>query len=243
MTSIKETEAFKKLFKIAKNGTFGLYATTKDNYYRMARSWPVAWEKELGQGQFKNKEDRQRALNKTLESFVEADFPSSVKQMKKEREMVGLILEVGADPNYYSEAYNQNIFDAFLGKRKSHIALEIAKADGFAKPGNVDQTFNFLADALTFYLQWNRPYPGATQEETIVKAQNCQDRKELVCNLFQKNIYPHDRDVFVKLIPVVLEKDPDFVEKKKQQVIAQLIQAKTPVQFFNALMGKSKEKE
>jgi len=39
-----------------------------------------------------------------------------------------------------------------------------------------------------------------------------------------------------------LEKDPNFFEKKKQQVIRQITRAETPIQIYNVLMGQGKEK-
>ena len=237
----KREEALKKLMDIARNRTVRLYGHVED-FYRGGRDWPVDWQNELGNGYFKDKKRREDALNSTLERLVSANFPDTVDQINKEKGLVRLILDAGANPNFYSYFYKKPLFDQFLSERKSYAALEIAKTDGFTYPQNPDRTFEKLAESLAFYLEWKTPYPGETKEESAIHAQNCADRKDLVHLLFQKGFYPHNSAIFEKLVPVVLEKEPDFFDKKKQQVISHLQQAKTPLQIYNALMGQGKEK-
>lgn len=249
MTSgkIKKIQAFKELMEIAQKGSIELYGTTDADIYSDARSWPVRWEKDLGNGHFKNEQDKQRALDDTLACLVTVDLPVSVEQLKKEKRLARLILDAGADPNRYYRFHNRNIFDDFLLEGKPHIALEVAKTDGFMGPGRPFRVFDHLADKLAFYLHWNSPFPGYFWEEgnkrkVALYAQDCSDQKEIVCTLFQQGIYPQDEVVFEKLVPIVLEKDPEFFNKKKEQVVSQMQRAKTPIQIYNALMGKRKEK-
>ena len=216
--TVKKIQAFKKLMKIVKKGSFELYTTSKDNYHQISRSWPVDWYKDLGNGCFKTEQDKQRALDDTLACLVTVDFPSSVEQLKKEKRLARLILDAGADPNKFSSLYSGRIYDIFLMKRKAHIALEIAQTEGFIGPENPEQNFNHLLNGLKFYLHWKKPFPGQgleSKEQIAVYAQDCEDQKELVYTLFQKGMYPRDKKVFEKLVPIVLEKDPEFFEKRK----------------------------
>lgn len=241
----KRIKAFKTLMEIAKKGSIQLHAYDDDDFYREGRYWPVHWESDLGDGCFKNEQDRQKALDGTLERLIRPDRPDSVEQLQKEKKLIRLVLDAGANPNHFSYYYDQNVFDRFVKDKKSHMALEIAKTEGFVRPGNTDTAFEKLTDLLRFYLHWKQPYPGAqgeSKEKVALYAQICSDDKELVYTLFQKGIYPRDEKVFSKLAPIVLEKDPEFFNKKKQQVLTQMKRAKTPVQIFKALMGKRKEK-
>ena len=247
MTTDKKTRilAFKKLMEISQKGSIELYGTTEADIYSDARSWPVRWDKDLGNGHSKNEQERQRALDDTLACLVTVDSPSSLEQLKKEKRLARLILDAGADANRYYRFHNRNIFDDFLLQGKPHIALEVAKTDGFMGPGRPFRIFNHLMDKLEFYLQWEKPFPGSGWEnkgQVALYAQNCEDQKELVYLLFQKGIYPRDAHVFEKLSPIVLERDPDFFNKKKEQVVSQMKRAKTPLQIYNALMGNRKEK-
>ena len=75
-------ESFKKLLAIAKSHSVKLFANI-DDYHKGERTWPIEWEDDLGQGCFKTRQDRQSALDRTLERFVGAELPDSVEQMKK----------------------------------------------------------------------------------------------------------------------------------------------------------------
>ena len=243
----KRIEAFKKLMEIAQKGSIELYGTTDADIYSDARKWPVRWDKDLGSGRFKNEQERQRALDDTLACLVTVDSPSSLEQLKKEKRLARLILDAGADANRYYRFHNRNIFDDFLLQGKPHIALEVAKTDGFMGPGRPFRIFKHLVDKLTFYLHWKSSFPGyylekENKKKVALYSQDCSDQKEIVYTLFQKGIYPQDREVFEKLSPIVLERDPDFFNKKKEQVVSQMKHAKTPLQIYNALMGNRKEK-
>ena len=238
---IKEAEAFTKLMQVAKDGSLTLY-TYENDYHKGGRNRIVGWQNGLLYSHFRTQYDRQCRLNETLERLVEVNFPNSVEQMNKERGLARLVLDAGANPNFYSHSYKSTIFDQFLSKRKSHIALEIAKTDGFLGPENTEQAFDVLAGTLGYYMQWKKPMPGDTEEESAVIAQNCADRRELVYRLFQIGLYPRDEKVFQSLVPVILERDPAFFENKKKQVASQLLRAKTPLQIYSALKGQEKER-
>ena len=242
----KRIQAFKKLMEISKKGSIELYGTTEADIYSEARSWPVRWNKDLGSGHFRNEQDKQRALDDTLACLVTVDLPKSVEQLKKEKKLARLILDAGADPNRYYKFHNRNIFDDFLLEGKPHIALEVAKTDGFMGLGRPFRVFEHLVKESAFYLQWKHPFSGNYWEvddkkKIALYVQKCSDQKELVYTLFQKGMYPQDGEIFEKLAPIVLEKDPEFFNKRKELVMAQLKRAKTPVQIFNALRGR-KEK-
>ena len=80
-------------------------------------------------------------------------------------------------------------------------------------------------------------------EKQQVHRQENKNRDDLIYALFQKNMLPTNPKVFEKLLPVILKKDPQFFEKKKQIVQRSLERAKTPIQIYTALMGTGKEKE
>ena len=237
----KKAAAFEKLLEIARNGSLPLYSYEND-YHKGGRNWPVEWEKELIYSHFRTENDRQHRLNRTLERLVEVNSPTSVEQVNKEKGLARLILDAGANPNFDSNLYSTRIFDEFLSQRKSYIALEIVKTDGFLGPQNTEDTFDILAGSLKYYMRYGTPMPGDTKEESAIIAQNCSDRRELVYCLFQKGLYPRDKNVFQSLVPIVLEQDPEFFNKRKQQVIQQITKAETPLQIYRVLMGQEKEK-
>ena len=241
MDTAKQTTAFQKLLEIARNGSVPLY-TYDDDFHKGGRNWPVEWENELIYSHFRTQADKRYVLNKALERLVGVNFPSTVEQMNKEKGLVRLMLDAGADPNFHSDIYADRIFDKFSSQRKSYIALEIAKTEGFSGPKDTENTFNLLADSLRHYLVWGRPLSGDTKEENAVITQNCSDRKELVYLLFQEGLYPRNKELFQALVPIVLEKESDFFDKRKEQIIRRLQRAKTPLQIYNALMGQGKEK-
>ena len=237
----RQKQAFQLLMKVATNGSIPLHAY-KEDFYKGGRHWPLDWEDNLIYGHFRSSADRQSALNRTLERLICADFPSSVRQMNKERRLIHLILSAGANQNFQSSLYDKPVFDQFLLQRKSYAALEIAKADGFKEPQDPEKAFYILSDSLTFYLNWKRPYPGNTKEESALNLQNCIDRKNLVYLLFQRGLYPRNETIFETLVPIVQEKDPDFFKKKKQQIATQIQRAQTPLEIYNVLKGYGKEK-
>ena len=243
---VKKIQAFKRLMEISRKGSIELYGTTEADIYSDARRWPVHWDKDLGNGRFKNEQDRQRALDDNLACLVTVDSPSSLEQLKKEKKLARLILDAGADANRYYRFHNRNIFDDFLLQEKPHIALEIAKTDEFMGPGRPFKIFDHLMDKLEFYLRWKELFQegddNGDKKKSALYAQNYEDQKEVVYLLFQKGIYPPDVHVFERLSSVVLERDPDFFNKKKEQVILQMQRAETPLQIYNALMGNRKEK-
>ena len=100
-----------------------------DDFHKGGRNWPLEWENPLEYCHFRTESDRQSALNRTLEGVAQANFPSTVEQMNKERGLVRLILDAGANPNFHSSRYDRPIFDQFLSQRKSYAALEIAKTE------------------------------------------------------------------------------------------------------------------
>ena len=108
----KRIESFKKLMEIAQKGSIELYESSKDPVLSSdAKDWPVRWDKDLGNGHFKNEQDKQRALDDTLACLVTVDHPATLEQLKKEKRLVRLILDAGADPNRYYKFHNRNNWD------------------------------------------------------------------------------------------------------------------------------------
>lgn len=235
---LEKINAFKKLIKIAKTGSFKLYETSKDCCSKIAYTYPVNWSFFLKRGCFESKM-RQQVLDMTLEYLSEADLPDSVKQMQQERKLVRLILEAGGNPNYYGLMHRRKVFDTFLLKGQSHIALEIAKSEEFTGPENIESIFGVLIKSLD---ENSGKDSKVTKKESTLNVQKYSVLEELGYTLFQQGVYPRDKEVFERLAPIILKKDPEFFNKRKEQTITQLKHAKTPIQVFNALMGKRKEK-
>ncbi len=238
---VQRIKAFKKLFEIAQTGNVCLYEYEPD-YHKGDRRWPIEWDRYLKDGHFENEQERQNALNNVLDCFISrADLPSLIEEIQKQREVIRLALKAGADPNrgnYYSYGFGERIFDVCIGCRKYYAALEIAKSPDFHSVCDLETDYQRLSDGLSYYLEHGRHYPGETVEKDQINEINLNDKKDLVYALFQKDMFPQDGKVFEKLVPIVLEKDPKFFQKKKQRMVTQLKSAKTPVQIFNALMNK-----
>lgn len=237
----QKIKAFKRLFGIAQSGSVDLCEYIAD-YHKGDRRWPIEWDRYLKDGHFENQQDQQKALDNVLDCFVtRADLPSSPEELQKQREVIRLALDAGADPNrghYYSYGFGERIFDVCIGFRKYYAALEIAKSPDFHSVCDLETDYQRLSDGLSYYLEHGRHYPRETFEQDRISEINLNDKKDLVYVLFQKNMFPQDNKIFEKLVPIVLEKDPKFFQKKKQRVVTQLKSAKTPVQIFNALTGR-----
>ncbi len=232
MTTKKAQEiAFQKLLKISRDSSFDVYETSGNNMYGY-RAWPVGWGEKL-YSKYKTPEDKQKALNETLMNLTRGDFPKTRKQMEQERKVIQLTLLAGANPNY-SDSYNGSIFDSFWYSKKGYGLLELVKDDRFESPKKLQEFYeNF---------RWMRVSCSFSDEEFLLTRQENRKREALIYTLFQKGMYPTNPKVFEKLAPVVLEKDCDFFNKKKEQVVSQMHRAKTPLQIYNAIMGRRKEK-
>ncbi len=230
----KKINAFKELVKLAKNRSVKLYMYANDFWgERRGRTFPIEWGGTWELGHLEDEQDYQKALERIWECILDADPAGSVTQMQNEKKLVRLLLEAGANPNYYSRAYGQEIFDLF-SRNKAYIALEIAKAEGFKKSKNLTETFKMLADIQNSFKQGKAPYSCNNKEEAQLNAQIRSDYEELISILFQKGMCPGDSKV--------LEKDPAFLNRNKQSVVSQTGQEKTPLQIYNTLKGRRKEK-
>lgn len=232
MTTTKTQEiAFQKLLKISKDKSFDVYETSGNNMYGY-RAWPVGWGEKL-YSKYKTLEDKQKALNETLMNLTRGDFPETRKQMEQERKVIQLTLLAGANPNSY-DSYLGSAFDSFWYSKKGYGLLELVKDDRFESPTKLQEFYeNF---------HWMPVFYGSPDEEILLAKQENENRANVIYTLFQKGMYPTNPKVFEKLAPVVLEKDCDFFNKQKKQVVSQMKRAKTPIQIYNALMGKRKEK-
>ena len=213
----KKIRAFKELIRLAKAPTFDLHT----RIYEGGKNWPERWYSALEKAPFKSKRKQQEALDKTLEKLTRGDLPSSRKQMEREKNLIRLVLDAGANPN--TLAHFCNVFYLFSKRGKFYGALEVAKTKGFS-PRLLEESFKFLTKSIY------------SDEDTL----QLNTKKELLHLLFEQENFPQDKKMFEKLVPVVLEQEPDFFERKKKEKINQLSKARTPIQFLNAIAGKQK---
>ena len=232
MTTTKTQEiAFQKLLKLVKDGSFDIYETSGDIYG--SRSWEIDCFKPLQELKYSKTKTRQQALNETLMNLTQGDFPKTRKRMDKEQKVIHLTLLAGANPNY-SECRCGSVFDSFWYSKKGYGLLELVQDNRFESPKELQGFYDSF--------HWIPLYCSASDEKILLAKQENKNREDLVYALFQKGMYPTNPKVFEKLSPIVLERDPEFFNKKKEQVVSQMKRAKTPLQIYNALMGKRKEK-
>lgn len=223
--------AFQKLLKLVKDGSFDIYETSGDIYG--SRSWEIDCFKPLRALKSSKEKTRQQALDETLMNLTRGDFPKTRKRMEEEQKVIHLTLLAGANPNY-SECRRGSVFDSFWYSKKGYGLLELVKDDRFESPKKLQEFYESF--------RWTRVSCSFSDEEFLLTRQENRKREALIYTLFQKGMYPTNPKVFEKLAPVVLEKDPEFFNRKKQQTILQMHRAKTPLQIYNAIMGRRKEK-
>ena len=229
-----EIEAFKKLVEFTNvKGDLWQYDPITESgnlHLKLARELGYALKK----GHFDNEVDKQRGLNHALEIMAYlSERPKTLTRLQLEESLVTLLLDAGASPNV-SLPYYHRVFDSFVGYGKCFAALEIAKRKHFTTPGIPEQVFSVLAVRL----EQQKMGKG---EDFETRQRYYSDQKELVRILFQKGIYPVDHKLFERLVPFVLEDDPEFFKKVKQQTMEQLKEADTPASMFRVLRGKGKE--
>ncbi len=231
----KKITAFKELLKIAEEGSFDLYETYGDNIYG-TRAWPVECFKHLWELKRSKKMTRQEALDKTLMRLTRGDLPKTVQGMEKEKKVIHLTLLAGANPNTFDSYSNGRVsaFQSFWNSRKVYGLLELVQDNRFEPPNELQEFYE------NFY--WEPLYCSFSDEEYALNKQKNQNRDDLIYALFQRNMFPTNLNVFKELEPVVLKKDPQFFEKKKQEMQKCLVRAKTPTQIYTAFIGKRKEK-
>ena len=232
MVSKKTQEiAFQKLLKLAKDGSFDIYETSGDIYG--SRAWEVDCFKSLRELDCSKEKTRQQALDETLMNLTRGDFPETRERMEQERKVIHLTLLAGADPNY-SGSYLGSIFDSFSRSNKAYGLLELAQDNRFESPKKLQEFYEEIYQLLPAFI-------GFSDKETLF-GQEKKNRADLIYTLFQKGMYPTNPEIFKKLTPIILEREPDFFNQKKKEVVTKLQHAKTPIQIYNALMGKRKEK-
>ena len=250
--------AFSQLLRLAKDPSMYLLEW-EDDYHRGGRYREVDWQYPLLC--YKKGDNKVDILNDVLYRLTTADFPTTTKQMEKERQLAHLLIQAGADPNL------KEAFTSFVEKDRVAVALELAKSPDFCFPnGEENSVLNNLSYNISKKSMHHPCYYRTEQrlaEETTERPWNKEkikklkeslkdglehhkvwqkDSKDLICLLFQKGIYPqNDAELFQFLAPVILERDPDFFEKKKQRVLRRIQRARTPIQIYNALMIREKE--
>lgn len=256
----KKTKAFNELLKLAKDPSMYLLEW-EDDYHRGGRYREVDWQYPLLR--YEKGNDKIEILNDVLYRLTSADFPTTTKQMEKERKLAHLLIQAGADSNL------KEAFTSFIEKDRVAVALELVKSPDFCFPnGEENRVLNGLSYNISTkgmhhpcYYRTERELAEESTErpwnkEKIKKLQERlqdglgyhkvwqKDSKDLIYLLFQKGIYPqNDEKLFQFLAPVVLEREPDFFEKKRQRVLKRIQRAQTPVQIYNALMIREKERE
>lgn len=228
----KRIVAFKKLLKLAKNGSFDIWETSGDIYG--SRAWETDCFKPLRELDCSEEKTRQQALDETLMNLTYGDFPKTSKRMEEERKVIHLTLLAGANPNYY-RYHLGSVFNSFWNSKKGYGLLELLKDDRFEPPRELQDFYESF--------RWQPVLCSFSNEEFLLCRQENRNRADLIYTLFQKGMYPTNPKVFEKLEPIVLERDPDFFNKKKKEVLTKLQRAKTPIQIYNAIMGKQKERQ
>ena len=173
-------------------------------------------------------------LDETLMNLTCGDFPKTSKRMEEEKKVIHLTLLAGANPNYY-RYHLGSVFNSFWNSKKGYGLLELLKDDRFEPPRELQDFYESFC--------WRPVFCSFSNEEFLLCRQENRNRADLIYTLFQKGMYPTNPKVFEKLEPIVLERDPDFFNKKKKEVLTKLQRAKTPIQIYNAIMGKQKERQ
>ena len=233
----------------------------EDDYHRGGRYREVDWQYPLLR--YEKGNDKIEILNDVLYRLTSADFPTTTKQMEKERKLAHLLIQSGADSNL------KEAFTSFIEKDRVAVALELVKSPDFCFPdGEENRVLNSLSYNIMTKGMHHPCYYRTEQElatESIERPWNKEkikrlqerlqdglgyhkiwqkDSKDLIYLLFQKGVYPqNDEKLFQFLAPVVLEREPDFFEKKRQRVLKRIQRAQTPVQIYNALMIREKERK
>ena len=250
---VKKITAYKELLEKARDHSYALYAY----YHKGAKYRQVDWQFPL---LYKISDD---TLKEVLERLTWADFPATLETAEKEAEVVRLVLEAGGNPNQMN--YDDSVFVCFMDKNRVGAALEIAKRPNFQFPrGEENKILGALASNVgtnkhnhPCYLStqlelenlpsWNKKrkeqLEKKLQEDLRYHKAWQHQSKDLIYTLFQQGVYPQNyTKLFQCLAPIVLEKDPEFFTKKKEQIISQMHHAKTPTQIYDALMNRKKEK-
>lgn len=200
-----QTMAFKKLLKMAMEGSFDLYTTMGEKNEK--KVWPVCCldplERLVRRSQ---KMTRQEALNETLMNLPLGDLPKSKAQMERERKVIQLTLWAGADPNC-SNRYG-NAFNEFWENRKFYGALELAKDIRFTLPPNLEALYQELEKNLTLGGKTRIEASAMAQRQSLIY------QKELLTTLLQKQMFPCDKQVLKKLSQIVLEEGSSSVGRK-----------------------------
>ena len=227
----EKIKAFKELCSFIKTHptTISVYSEAWGRGYTTQRDWASSIKCYIHKQKHPFFYTRKDYLNDALLDLTMAESSLTIEKMALESQAISLLLRAGATPNHSCNGYS--VFQRFNDVGKIHGMIEIAKSPDFIRPDGLDKIYEGLP-SLGSYCH-GVPYLEPEYQEY---------KKELVCTLFQKGMYPTNPKVFEKLAPVVLEKDCDFFYKKKEQVLSQMKRAKTPLQIYNAIMGRRKEK-
>ena len=198
----KKIRAYKKLLKLAQEGSFDVHFTLS-GLYGKDKAIPLNCLEPLTQ-----EKDRQFALNETLCRLAKGDPANSIQRLEEEKRIIQLTLAAGADPNYPCPyEMPESIFDSFMYYKKAYGALEIAKSDKFVRPKTLDKTFDDLTYSLDYYLKDGQLFPDFwdTEEEYHLYKHDVADKIELVYVLFNKGMEPHNPRIRKSLQPIYEE--------------------------------------
>ena len=147
---------------------------------------------------------RQEELDKSLLKFAKTGGfinQLDVNRVEIENRIVRLMIAAGANPD-------SNLFWQFmyLDNLKPHCALEIAKADGFKQPRDLDIIFKIIAeDALKQQIQHGKIFQYAyheTEKEFENRKKISAYTQELVYTLFEKGMKPKNPQILKDLQPI-----------------------------------------
>lgn len=132
-----------------------------------AKAKKIAARKELSQlRKYLDRDNlsKQEDLNDNLVLFpyhstdlewYEYDPAVSEDLIKTQQRITRLLIEAGADPNCANRFKEESVFEAFIRMKKPYCAIEVAKADNFVPPKNMNKLFGQLYDSVIDYLSYD----------------------------------------------------------------------------------------
>ena len=113
------------------------------------------------------------------------DPENSEKLIQTQQHITHLLIEAGADPNCANRFKEESVFEAFIRMKRPYCAIEVAKAENFVPPKDMDTIFGQLYDTVIDYSSYD-----ADPRKILVP-----HIKGLMRTLLDKSIAPTDDDL------------------------------------------------